>query len=164
MISWAYWLRSDVIRHGSCMGWFHTLEDDIFQPKFIKFIEKIGMPYLCSIEHRIERSYFIYIHWWNFKDLGNLVHGSESEEIVVLLLGHHEEWNNATALVVGWEIIQDLLNLVIIVIGEVERLVWSIVFSVPMVHIFGELSLLSYLSESRHHHASHSKNLFNHRH
>jgi hypothetical protein len=55
---------------------------------------KMILANLSSIEHSIETGNFINLHWNHIQDLGNLVHCSKSEEVSVLLLSDHENWDD----------------------------------------------------------------------
>jgi hypothetical protein len=46
--------------------------------------------YFGSVEHRVEGGNLIDLHGRHFKNLGDLVHGRESKEIVVLLLSDEQ--------------------------------------------------------------------------
>lgn len=44
---------------------------------------------LGTVEHRVEGSNLVNLHWSHLKSLGHLVHRGESQEVIVLFL--HEE-------------------------------------------------------------------------
>ena len=58
------------------------------------------LPNPSSVEHSVKSSYFIHLHRSHFENFGDFVHGSEGEEVIVLLLGDEESWNHSTAFVV----------------------------------------------------------------
>ena len=47
-----------------------------------------------SVEHREERGDLIDLHWGHLENLGSLVHGRQSQEVVVLLLSKEQYWKN----------------------------------------------------------------------
>jgi len=59
---------------------------------------------LLSIEHGVERCYLEDLHGLHFQNLGNLVHGGECQEVIVLFLSDEKYWDDGTVLVVIGEI------------------------------------------------------------
>lgn len=56
---------------------------------------------LGAVEHGIERGDFVDLHGSHVEDLGDLVHGGEGQEVVVLLLRDEEGRDAGGLLVVG---------------------------------------------------------------
>lgn len=46
---------------------------------------------LGSVEHGVEGSDFINLHWGHLEDLGGLVHGRKGQEVIVLLLCNEQD-------------------------------------------------------------------------
>ena len=49
---------------------------------------------LSAIEHRVEGSDLVHLHGLHLQDLRHLVHGRQSQEVVVLLLSDEQDWND----------------------------------------------------------------------
>lgn len=88
---------------------------------------------LGSVEHGVESSHFIDLHWGHFQDLGSFVHGGQSQEVVVLLLGDEKDWDDSRRLVVIWELSEELLNGGVRSLSELERRFFQVVFCVSVV-------------------------------
>ena len=71
---------------------------------------KVILANLCTVEHGVERSDFVHLHGSHLEDLGDFVHGSESKEVIVLLLSDKQDGNAATRLVVVWVLSEKSFN------------------------------------------------------
>ena len=48
----------------------------------------------CPVEHSIEAGYLVDLHRDHVENLSYLVHSTEGEEVLILLLSHHEKRNH----------------------------------------------------------------------
>ena len=48
----------------------------------------------CPVEHSVETGYLIDLHRDHVENLSYLVHSTEGEEVLILLLSHHEKRNH----------------------------------------------------------------------
>ena len=71
-------------------------------------------PYSFSVEHSIECSNFINIHFINFSDFGNFPHRTQREEVIVLFLSHVEKGDDGRSFPVGGVFLQQLFNLFVV--------------------------------------------------
>ena len=55
---------------------------------------------LRPVEHRVEGGDLVHLHWRHLKHLGCLVHGTERQEVVVLLLSDEQDRDAGRGLVV----------------------------------------------------------------
>jgi hypothetical protein len=74
-----------------------------------------------SIEHSIETGSLEHIDFRDIHYFGNLPHGTETEEIIVLFLGQHQQRNATRSFIVGGEICQYLLDFDLIFRSKFEN-------------------------------------------
>jgi len=67
------------------------------------------------------------------EDLGDLVHCRECKEIVVLLLSDEENRDASRLSVVGWVLLEQLIDLLVVLLSEFERSVLIVVLRVTVV-------------------------------
>ena len=95
---------------------------------------------LGSVEHRVERGNLVHLHGLHVQDLSDLVHGGECEEVVVLFLSDEQSRDACALLVVARVLIQQVLNLFVVLLGELKRSVLIIVLSVSVIGKCREIS------------------------
>jgi hypothetical protein len=80
------------------------------------------------------------LHWRHVQDLSHLVHGGKGEEVVVLLLCDEKSRDACALLVVVGVLVEQLLDLLVVLLGELEGRVLIVVFRVTMVRESREVS------------------------
>ena len=88
---------------------------------------------LCSIEHGVEGGNLVDLHRLHLEDLSDLVHRRQSQEVVVLLLGNEEHWNDSAMLVVVWEVTKLFLDLFVILSCKFEWSFLNVILSISVV-------------------------------
>jgi len=93
---------------------------------------------LGTVEHGVERCDFIHLHGRHVENLGDLVHCREGEEVVVLLLSDEESRDASGLLVVRGVLVEQILDLSVVLRGELEGSIVIIVLGVSVVRKGGE--------------------------
>ena len=88
---------------------------------------------LGPIEHGVEGGDLVDLHGLHIEDLGDFVHCGESEEVIVLLLRDEQGRDACRLLIVRGVFVEQLLYLLVVLFGELERRVLVVVLSVPVV-------------------------------
>ena len=73
-----------------------------------------------SVEHGVEGSNLIDVHFINFNNFGNLPHGVEGQEIIALFLCEVKERDDGGSLPVRWVLGEDEFDLFIVFSCEFE--------------------------------------------
>ena len=91
---------------------------------------------LFPIEHGVETCSFIDVNILDFQDFGNFFHGWEGEEVVVLLLGKHEQRDGAWSFIVCWEFGKNVVYFLVIFGSEIEGHGVSVFVWISMSYVY----------------------------
>lgn len=97
---------------------------------------------LRSVEHGVERGNLVDLHWGHFEDLRRLVHGGQSQKVVVLLLSNEQYRDASRGLVVSGVLVENSVNSGVRLLTELEGTLLEVVFSVSVVGEGAEAELL----------------------
>lgn len=88
---------------------------------------------LRPIEHRVERCDFIDLHWRHLEHFGNLVHGRQRQEVIVLLLGNEKHRDDTTGLVVIWVLFEQRIDCSVGFLSEFKWRLFTVILGISMV-------------------------------
>lgn len=91
------------------------------------------LAHLGPIEHGVEGSDLVDLHGSHVEDLGDFVHGGEGQEVVVLLLGNEQDRDAGRLFVVGRVLLEELIDLLVVLRGELEWSLLIVVLRVTMI-------------------------------